>query len=375
MHFVIVSINISTQALVVSILPEELCQFRPISVSEDMMGWATNMTVQDMCEDIDVAQYLYDYSILLHPCESVRLGILRRRFCHSDIGADAQRAAIGAGANVNNRLLGSANLLDIVHHLYGGDSGRVLHKAGNAFKVLFAGVVSPQNVYLFMQQLQLLENDEKFTLHSDLTSEQRSGVKVYVLTDDRDTIRAIMDMLTVCTKVVPPNIEFVTPEEVESKSSFDYIDYRNGVSLNEQHNSEIRTLRSFLSAEGVIGITAFSENAVAKKITTLLARLNKEAHTPFSADPYKFVTEQLNSNGFGKIASEDSELVQFIASNNGQWKKYWTVSGILNLLEENNMAEVALLPLSARSPYGRPHYCNITFNAQEIMKVLCFSSS
>lgn len=319
--------------------------------------------METLCYDTELVNYLIDSNIVMHSCSNIMDTIDKKKNCGVAIGDILDNPTEDAEIASSGHALGAANLLDIVHHVYGGDSGRVFANEKWVYRVLFAGSFHPKDVYLFMRQLELLQASEKyaFTNYSSPHPSDGHRVMVYVLADEAAVVEQVDAHFSKCaTKKLPRNIRFVTSTLLLSQANdlrFDYIDFQNDISTNEHYSDALTLYRDLLSPSGVIGITAYSENNVVNKIRQLLIHGDVEAHLPFSADVVKFVYAFLVAEGYKEIADKDIDLLHFIAAmpshmGGSTWQKSWSVSGLSIMLSNIGMEDVSFIPAFVKNPYG-----------------------
>lgn len=324
------------------------CEQPNATLSAQLYTWLTNATLSSRCADKDLVTYLLDNGITMHSCDNVKISLQRRALCKND--GSVHFGALTSELVGRHESIGATNILDIVHHVYGGESSRIFDVHENVFKILLAGEIKPQNVYLLLLQLHQLESLHKFTPDGYTTTAKEQRVQVFILADDESTVLAITKCFELCSDFLPPNLHFVSSRLLSTMSPFDFIDYHGSISVRSKYAEELRTLISVLSPNGVIGITGFSENFIVNKIRSLLSRINIDAHPPFSKDFSKFVVDYLNRQGY---TNTDYELVTYITTVVfSKWFKSWTVSELIDLVHSLDLKEVSFLPLLARNPYG-----------------------
>lgn len=334
----------------VSQQPPALCKLPTVGVSEDMRKWLSNSTMDMICQDTELLEYIRLNGILVHPCEDISRIDQHHLFCrHSADNNNYQDAGLVGAIDS----IGTVNLLDIVHHVYGGNAGHIFGSKARVFNILFAGIIDPQNVYLFMLQLHKLKHLHRFIPEDSAVANDRPRVQVCVMTEDYMVMRTIEKYMATCAEDIPMSIKFISSKFLTSTAPFDYIDYRNGISMREHFRSDLAELYACLNVDGVIGISAFSQNAIVRNIKEFLSRIDIQAHEPFSLDSAKLVKEYLYTRGYKTLAERDPELISFLSnSRNGIWQKHWTIAEMLNFVQESGLKEVSFLPSLARNPYG-----------------------
>jgi hypothetical protein len=333
-------------------------RFPQYRLPPDVLLLSETATVSSLCEDDDVVAYFLENNIVMHSCAETSAAIRQKADCGAGAGAG------GGGGGGADSLAGhrSANILDIVHHLYGGDSTPVLAAPASegGYRVLFAGSFHPRDVYLFLRQLEVLEHNERFSFANYSRPSGAHKVQVCVLADDAAVAEQVSAYLSSCPfRQRPTNVQIVTRSFILSPGrdrKFDFIDYANDISTNEHYSVMLTKFRDLLTPQGVLSITAYSENAIVNKIRKYLFRSDRAAHAPFSADAIKFVSDFLVSEGLVELAS-DADLLDYIATvpahmGGSTWQKSWSVADLSTVLSRNGLTRVAVTPAFVSSAYG-----------------------
>jgi hypothetical protein len=313
------------------------------------------LSLASLCADEELQRYLLTEEIVQHPCEAFS----QRRAIEASCAAFNTDLAPPHDIRQIQQLgefVGAASLLDIVHHAYAGDSGRVFGRApgpGGVYRVLFGQFFNAKNVYTFLKQL--------------IEHPQGDKVEIYVLSPSQQMKNDVERHIEFCLKDHPGykaraamsgdhgviHLDSLG-EAGEAGVKYDYIEYNGGMSRGSTYKSDIAYLRDRLVSDGVIGVTAFSHNKHVREIQRLVEQRNQSAHKPFSSEPFRLARDYLSAVGLTARAKKDVDLIYFLGSDSDSERprRTYTKGSLVKDLADSGLEVVSFLSSALAAPYA-----------------------
>jgi hypothetical protein len=286
----------------------ETCVAYDVTLTQDQIGMEERVssvyplqgdsTVESLCAEEDVQQYIKDNDITLHPCQKLRNQMAVEDACREFIKPHPTLDEASM-AKATAEHIGVGSILDLINNIYGGDATRITDRT--KFRVLLVNPHNPRGA------LALLAFAHHYLLYN---------IEVVVITPKDTFAKEINNRLDICGKGVARTVQVISSEintffsrgDLDQIEDFQYIQYNGGFQLSKFYRSHLRKIMYLLDDEGTLGLTVFADNVFTREMTEILNARNVSFQKPFSEDPSRSVLDYLHARGLSSF-SNDIELV------------------------------------------------------------------
>jgi hypothetical protein len=292
-------------------------------------------TMADLCANDVLQHHLVAKGYRLHPCAEVTQAAAYTHHC-GDFHYLMPPPIEEHQTREKKEFIGSASLIDIVHHVYAGDSRR-LKPAGRKYRVLFGEFFNPRNVYSLLGQTLAQYGSQVEVVvvvpPADMERWRASGTGEYVSARQTilDTVASCFTPLhngppplTVVESTLSDYLSTQLSDMMADKNKFsfdptaylfDFIEYNGGMSASPLYREHLRLMTEFLVPDGAVGVTYFTKNIHQETIARLVSEREEEVLVPFSLQPKRTSRAHLQAHKAMEFLAEDEELVGFLAGD------------------------------------------------------------